>query len=73
MQRSAGNDPLQSGRRSLIAFLGGIGLLAAALLATSAFRVLSTVTAIVGIAAMIYGLAAGVMVLLNRDDDGAPD
>jgi hypothetical protein len=73
VQRSAGNDPRQSGRRSLIAFLGGLGLLAAALLATGAFPVLSTVTAIVGIAAMIYGLAAGVMVVLNRDDDGSPD
>jgi hypothetical protein len=31
------------------------------------------VTAIVGIAAMIFGLAAGVMVVLNRDDDGSPD
>jgi hypothetical protein len=57
----------------LIAFLGGLGLLAAALLATGAFPVVSTVTAIVGIAAMIFGLAAGVMVVLNRDDDGSPD
>jgi hypothetical protein len=75
VQRSAGNDPRQSGRRSLIAFLGGLGLLAAALLASLAgfFAVLSTVTAIVGVAAMVYGLAAGVMVVLNRDDDGSPD
>jgi hypothetical protein len=57
----------------LIAFLGGLGLLAAALIATGAFPVLSTVTALVGIAAMIYGVVAGVMVLLNRDDDGPPD
>lgn len=57
----------------MIAFLGGLGLLAAALLATGAFPVLSTATAIVGIAAMIFGLAAGVMVVLNRDDDGSPD
>jgi hypothetical protein len=36
--------------------------------------VLSTVAAIVGIAAMIYGLAAGVMmIVLNREDDGSPD
>jgi hypothetical protein len=57
----------------LIAFLGGLGLLAAALIATGAFPVLSTVTALVGIAAMIYGVVAGVMVLLNRDVDGPPD
>jgi hypothetical protein len=57
----------------LIAFLGGLGLLAAALIATGAFPVLSTVTAVVGIAAMIYGVAAGVMVVFNRDDDGPPD
>jgi hypothetical protein len=34
---------------------------------------LSTVAAIVGIAAMIYGLAAGVMIVLNREDGGSPD
>jgi hypothetical protein len=28
---------------------------------------------IVGIAAMIYGLAAGVMIVLNREDGGSPD
>jgi disulfide bond formation protein DsbB len=32
-----------------------------------------TVAAIVGIAAMIYGLAAGVMIVLNREDGGSPD
>jgi disulfide bond formation protein DsbB len=57
----------------LIAFLGGLGLLTAALLSTNVFPVLSTVTAIVAIAAMIYGLAAGVMIVLNRDNDGSPD
>jgi disulfide bond formation protein DsbB len=55
------------------AFLGGLGLLAAGLIATGTFPVLSTVLAIVGIAAMIYGVVAGVMVVLNRDDDGPPD
>ena len=73
VQRSAGNDPRQWSRRSWIAFLAGLGLLAAALIATGAFPVLSTVAALVGIAAMIYGVVAGVMVLLNRDDDGPPD
>ncbi|MGH3340856.1 MAG: hypothetical protein ACRDPL_18770 [Propionibacteriaceae bacterium] len=73
MQRSAGNNPRQSGRRSWIAFLCGLGLLGAALLGTGAFPALSTVTAIVGIAAMIYGLAVGVMVVLNWHDDGSPD
>jgi hypothetical protein len=65
--------PRQSGRRSSIAFVGGLGLLTVALLSTSVFPVLSTATAIVAIAAMIYGLAAGVMIVLNRDNDGAPD
>ena len=36
--------------------LGGLGLLAAALVATGTFPVLSTLIAIVGIAAMIYEL-----------------
>jgi uncharacterized membrane protein HdeD (DUF308 family) len=73
--RSAREDinPRRASRRSLIAFLGGLALLAAALLATGLFPVLSTVAAIVGIAAMIYGLAAGVMIVLNREDDGSPD
>jgi hypothetical protein len=57
----------------LIAFLGGLGLLTAGLISTKVAPVLSTVTAIVGIAAMIYGLAAAVMVVVNRDDDGSPD
>jgi hypothetical protein len=73
VQRSADNDPRRWSRRSRIAFLGGLGLLAAALIATGVFPVLSTVTALVGIAAMIYGVAAGVMVVFNRDDDGPPD
>jgi hydrogenase/urease accessory protein HupE len=72
MQESAGKG-LRQLRRSWIAFLVGLGLIAAGLLATGAFPVLSTVAAIVGIAAMIYGLAAGVMVVLNRDADGSPD
>jgi hypothetical protein len=72
-RESAGNNPRRASRRSLIAFLGGLALLAAALLATGLFPVLSTVAAIVGIAAMIYGLAAGVMIVLNREDDGSPD
>jgi uncharacterized membrane protein HdeD (DUF308 family) len=73
MQRSDGNNLRQRSRRSWIAFLGGLGLLAAGLIATGAFPVLSTLAALVGIAAMIYGVVAGVMVVLNRDDDGPPD
>jgi uncharacterized membrane protein HdeD (DUF308 family) len=73
VQRSARNDPRRSSRRSWIAFLGGLGLFAAGLIATNSFPVLSTVTALVGIAAMIYGVAAGVMVVFNRDNDGPPD
>ena len=73
VQRSARNDPRRSSRRSWIAFLGGLGLFAAGLIATNSFPVLSTVTALVGIAAMIYGVVAGVMVVFNRDNDGPPD
>jgi uncharacterized membrane protein HdeD (DUF308 family) len=73
VERSAGTDPRRWSRRSWIAFLGGLGLVAAALIATGAFPVLSTLTALVGIAAMIYGVVAGVMVVFNRDDDGPPD
>jgi uncharacterized membrane protein HdeD (DUF308 family) len=72
VQRSPGNDPRQWSRRSWFAFLGGLGLLAAGLIATGTFPLFSTVIAIVGIAAMIYGVVAGVMVVLNRDDDGPP-
>ena len=57
----------------MIAFLSGLGLLTAALLSTSAFPLLATVSAIVAIAAMIYGLAAGVMIVLNWHNDGSPD
>jgi len=62
--------------------IAGLGLLAAALLATGLFPVLSTVAAAVGIAAMIYALAAGGddcaqpgrrRIVLNREDDGSPD
>ena len=68
-----GNDPRQWSRRSWIAFLGGLGLLAAGLIGTGTFPMLSTVVAVVGIAAMIYGVVAGVMVVLNQEDDGSPD
>jgi len=64
-----GNGAEEVGLHSLVA----LGLLAAGLVATGAFPVLSTVTALVGIAAMIYGVVAGVMVVFNRDDDGPPD
>jgi len=72
VQRSPRDDPVQLSRRSWIAFLGGLALLAAGLIATGTFPMLSTVVALVGIGAMIYGVVAGVMVVLNRDDDGPP-
>jgi hypothetical protein len=62
----AGNNPRRASRRSLIAFLGGLALLAGRAPRDGPFPVLSTLAAIVGIAAMIYGLAAGVMMVLNR-------
>jgi len=40
---------------------------------TRSFPVLSPVAVLVGIAAMIYGVVAGVMVVFNRDNDGPPD
>ena len=72
MARAAEEEAWRSRRRSLVAFLGGICLLALALLASYAgigSDLLTTVAAIVGVSAMFYGLVAGVLVLLNRDSD----
>jgi hypothetical protein len=56
----------------LITFLGGVGLVGVALLASSTNVVhdlITTVAAIVGVAAMIYGLATGTLIVLNREPD----
>jgi ABC-type multidrug transport system permease subunit len=72
MERSAEDEAWRSRRRSLIAFLGGICLLALALLLSYVGigpDLLTTIAAIVGVSAMFYGLVAGVLVLLDRDSD----
>jgi hypothetical protein len=56
----------------LIAFLGGLGLLAVALLASLRSVIpdpITTVVAIVGLAGMIYGVATGILIVVNREPD----
>jgi hypothetical protein len=72
VQRSAGDGARRAGRRSLITFLGGVGLVAVALLASMTNVVpdlITTVAAIVGVAAMVYGVATGTLIVLNREPD----
>jgi hypothetical protein len=62
----------RAGRRSWITFLGGVGLVSVALLASSTNVVpdlITTVAAIVGVAAMIYGVATGMLIVFNRESD----
>jgi hypothetical protein len=59
-------------QRSWIAFLGGLGLVAGAVLASLtgvAPDLITTVAAIVGVAGMIYGVATGMLIVLNREPD----
>jgi hypothetical protein len=59
-----------SNRLSWIAFLGGIGFLAVAILVSILGIVpepVSTVAGIVGVAGVIYGVAAGVLAATSRD------
>ena len=59
-------------QRSWIAFLGGIGLVGGAVLASLMSLVpdlITTVAAIVGVTGMIYGVVTGMLVVLNRDPD----
>jgi hypothetical protein len=54
----------------LVAFLGGIGLLGVAILVSMldiVGELVSTAIAIVGVAGMIYGVAAGALVATSRD------
>jgi hypothetical protein len=56
----------------LIAFLGGLGLLAIALLGslTSVIpNLITTVVAIVGVGGMIYGVATGILIVVDREPD----
>lgn len=62
----------RASQRSWIAFLSGLGLVGVAVLA-SLTRIVSdlitTVAAIVGVAGMIYGVATGIQIVLNREPD----
>jgi hypothetical protein len=72
VQRSAGDELRRVNQRSWIAFLSGLGLLAIALLGslTSVIpNLITTVAAIVGIAGMIYGVATGILIVVNREPD----
>jgi hypothetical protein len=72
VQQSAGREFRRASQRSWIALLGGIGLVGVAVQASLA-RILpdivTTVAAIVGVAGMIYGLATGILTVLNREPD----
>ena len=71
MEQSPG-EVRRSGRLSWIAFLGGTCLLGLAVLASILRLVpdlVSTVAAILGVAAMFTGLVIGVLIVLQRDRD----
>ena len=61
----------RSNRLSWIAFLGGVGLLGVAILVSMldivVRELVSTAIAIVGVAGMIYGVAAGALIATSRD------
>jgi hypothetical protein len=68
MRRSAGDESRRAGRRSWIALLSGIGLVGGAVLASLTGIVpdsITTVAAIVGVGAMMYGVGSGMLVVLR--------
>jgi uncharacterized membrane protein len=72
VQRSAGDELRRANQRSWIAFVGGLGLLAIALLGTLTRVIpdlITTAFAIVGVAGMIYGVATGILIVVNREPD----
>lgn len=72
VRRSAGDELRRASQRSWIAFLGGLGLVVVAVLASLtrvAPDLITTVAAIAGVAAMIYGLATGILLILDRTPD----
>ena len=72
MQQSAGDELRRASQRSWIALLGGLGLVSVAILAslTSVLPdLITTVAAIMGVVGMIYGVATGVLIVLNREPD----
>ena len=72
MRRSAGDELRRAGQRSWIVFLGGIGLVGVAVLA-SLMRivpdVITTVAAILAVTGMIYGVVTGTFIVLKREPD----
>jgi hypothetical protein len=72
VQQSAGDELRRASQRSWIALLGGLGLVSVAILAslTSVLPdLITTVAAIMGVVGMIYGVATGVLIVLNREPD----
>ena len=72
VRRSAGDGIRRRNRRTWIAFLGGIGLLGAALLASMTRAIpdlITTVAALMGVAGMIYGVATGTLMVFDRRPD----
>ena len=72
VRRSAGDGIRRRNRRTWIAFLGGIGLLGAALLASMTRAIpdlITTVAALMGVVGMIYGVATGTLMVFDRKPD----
>ena len=72
VRRSAGDGIRGRNRRAWIAFLGGIGVLGAALLASMMRAIpdlITTVAALMGVAGMIYGVATGTLMVFDRKLD----
>lgn len=72
VRRSAGDGIRRRNRRTWIAFLGGIGLLGAALLASMTRAIpdlITTVASLMGVAGMIYGVATGTLMVFDRKPD----
>jgi membrane associated rhomboid family serine protease len=69
VQQSAGDELRQASQRSWIALLGLVGIAILASLTSGLPDLITTVAAIIGVAGMIYGVAIGVLIVLNREPD----
>jgi hypothetical protein len=72
VRRSAEDELQRARQRSWTAFLASIGLVVGAVLASMTRVVpdlVTTVAGIAGVAGIIYGVATGVLVVLNREPD----
>jgi hypothetical protein len=70
--RSAEDELRRARQRSWAAFLGSIGLVVGAVLASMTRVVpdlVTTLAGMAGVAAIIYGVSTGVLVVLNREPD----